>query len=339
MLTVFGVLLAGIFSFSQPVFAQTTPPVTCDFASASGIGFSYKGDCAALLANYMVALNTFFYRLAIVLAVLMITIGGFQWLAAMGNASKISSAKETIEQAVIGLALAFTAYLIFSQIDQSFVKLESLKIGRMDLNQDCGKYSAFTCPTGICTVYCPDGVIKEQAIDRNCDKHKAGNQPEYCAKPWVPLSAECTNFIAIAARNNVPYLSKDSPELEKIRDCVEHNGAVNLKLDNSNIFTVATRDVCNYTRGDSCGPCPHPPVNGVRSCHYGKRTGNSEGSEAVDYNAFFDRSNPSEEQAKEQVLYNLIIQALAQCKISNYTPKFEGNHTHISTSACNDSGD
>lgn len=91
------------------------------FDPASGIGFPATAITPRLLGDYLIALNKFFFRLAIVLAVLMISIGGFQWLIAIGNASKIANAKETIEQAVIGLVLAMTAYLLFLQIDKSFV--------------------------------------------------------------------------------------------------------------------------------------------------------------------------------------------------------------------------
>ncbi len=107
----------------------------CNFTSASGIleGKSvFKSpDCSAAdLARFINDLNTFFYRLAIVLAVLMITIGGLQWLMAIGNSGKISNAKDTIQQAVIGLILALTAILLFNQIDTSFT---NLNIGTINL--------------------------------------------------------------------------------------------------------------------------------------------------------------------------------------------------------------
>lgn len=194
---VFAVLLFGLV----PNMTQAADP--CTFTPASGIsGMTWPCD-ASLLANYMVELNSFFYRLAIVLAVLMITIGGFQWLAAMGNASKISSAKETIEQAVIGLALAFTAYLIFSQIDTSFVQLKPLTItSQGEKAVDCRmlftkstcdntslhskvncRWDAIECPNGIpmtngksCCVpssgvingFCEDATIADCAQRTGC---------------------------------------------------------------------------------------------------------------------------------------------------------------------------
>ncbi|MBI4091029.1 MAG: hypothetical protein HY422_03320 [Candidatus Komeilibacteria bacterium] len=176
------VLLLGAF----PNVTQAAS--ACTFTPASGITGGRSLSCdSSLLANYMVELNKFFYRLAIVLAVLMITIGGFQWLSAMGNASKIGNAKETIEQAVIGLALAFTAYLIFSQIDESFVKLASLDISRKDINAECRQFTGITeCitkafhPTVQCAWdkdLCPDGLplIKGQSCCKGGATEAASN--------------------------------------------------------------------------------------------------------------------------------------------------------------------
>jgi len=80
------------------------------------------------LACYIGALYNFFIQFAIVLAVLMILIGGFQWLMAIGNPGRISSAKATINGAIIGLILALTSYLLFSQINRNLVNLQSLNI-------------------------------------------------------------------------------------------------------------------------------------------------------------------------------------------------------------------
>ena len=134
-------VLASVVLFGQAAFAQAPPSATqgqltkpIGFDFAAGINFSDKFSANVenvtpdLLANYIAELTRFFLRLAVVLAVLMITIGGFQWLIALGNASKISNAKDTILEAFIGLMLALTSYLIFSQIDKSFVELKSLDI-------------------------------------------------------------------------------------------------------------------------------------------------------------------------------------------------------------------
>src|SRR3989344_5713633 len=146
--------MASFFMFVQAAFAIAPPSVTqgllkkdIPFNFAAGINFqnltaSVTNVGPELLAQYISELTYFFLRLAVVLAVLMITIGGFQWLIALGNASKISNAKDTIQQALIGLMLALASYLMFSQIDKSFVELKSLDIlGKSDsLKLTCDTY-------------------------------------------------------------------------------------------------------------------------------------------------------------------------------------------------------
>mgnify|MGYP001559029934 CR=1 FL=1 len=147
-------VIAGLFVLAQTSFALAPPSATqgllekpIPFNFAAGINFqnltaNVTNVGPELLAQYISELTYFFLRLAVVLAVLMITIGGFQWLIALGNASKISNAKDTIQQALIGLMLALTSYLMFSQIDKSFVELKSLDIlGKSDsLTLKCDTY-------------------------------------------------------------------------------------------------------------------------------------------------------------------------------------------------------
>ncbi len=141
------VTLALLTLCAMPVHALTGTDVmkytgltkadqTCTFTSMSGLlnnGKVFTSGCTGGdLVAFINALDTFFYRLAIVLAVLMITIGGMQWLMAIGNSSKISNAKDTIQQAVIGLILAMTAILLFNQIDPSFTNLKSIDLKKLD---------------------------------------------------------------------------------------------------------------------------------------------------------------------------------------------------------------
>jgi len=49
-------------------------------------------------------------------ALLMIVIGGFEWLISAGDVGKISSAKEKISSAIIGLLIVLASYLILTVI-------------------------------------------------------------------------------------------------------------------------------------------------------------------------------------------------------------------------------
>ncbi len=63
-----------------------------------------------------------------VLAVIMIIIAGFQWLMSAGSNEIISSAKQKIYKAIIGLIILFSSYTLLYTINPELVKLKSLKI-------------------------------------------------------------------------------------------------------------------------------------------------------------------------------------------------------------------
>ncbi len=117
-------------------FVNNQPPTVEKVQFNSSIGLDpYLNalHCTAkmdgsFLGCYIAALYSFFVQGAIVLAVVMIMFGGFQWLLAAGNSSKISEAKSTISAAIFGLILALTSYLLFAQINSKLVELQDLNI-------------------------------------------------------------------------------------------------------------------------------------------------------------------------------------------------------------------
>jgi hypothetical protein len=98
-----------------------------------GAGGSNIPD-GGFLGCYISSLYTFFVQGAIVLAVVMVMFGGFQWLLATGNSSKISEAKSTISAAIFGLILALTSYLLFAQVNTKLVNLQTLDITPVHLD-------------------------------------------------------------------------------------------------------------------------------------------------------------------------------------------------------------
>lgn len=63
-----------------------------------------------------------------VLAVIVIMVGGVQWITAGGNQSKIGEAKERVTSAIIGLGLALGSYLILFTINTDLVKIHDLNM-------------------------------------------------------------------------------------------------------------------------------------------------------------------------------------------------------------------
>ncbi|MEK7595942.1 MAG: hypothetical protein AAB564_00080, partial [Patescibacteria group bacterium] len=67
--------------------------------------------------DYLSALFKYAITIAAVLAVIMIVIGGLQYIGAAGNTSVIEDAKDRIYWAIVGLILALGSYLILYNIN------------------------------------------------------------------------------------------------------------------------------------------------------------------------------------------------------------------------------
>lgn len=85
-----------------------------------------------LLANYIMAIYDYALYLAGILAVIMIMIGGFQWVSAGGNESKIGEAKERIVGAIIGLVIALGSFLLLNTINPNLVITKSLNVATIE---------------------------------------------------------------------------------------------------------------------------------------------------------------------------------------------------------------
>jgi uncharacterized membrane protein YgcG len=65
----------------------------------------------------------------VLLALLMVVVGGYHYMTAAGNAEQAGKGKEYITGALVGLAILFTAYLLLNEINPDLVNfnLDSLK--------------------------------------------------------------------------------------------------------------------------------------------------------------------------------------------------------------------
>ncbi|MFA6587983.1 MAG: transglycosylase SLT domain-containing protein [Patescibacteria group bacterium] len=80
------------------------------------------------LGEYIAAFYVFFVSAIAILAAVMIMYGGIKWLVAGGNRGQVQNAKEQITSAIIGLLIAFAAYLLLLSISPKLVKFTSLNI-------------------------------------------------------------------------------------------------------------------------------------------------------------------------------------------------------------------
>lgn len=81
-----------------------------------------------LLGKYIKAVFVYFIWIAGILAVVMLMWGGIRWVAAAGNPSQITVARDIIQNAIIGLIIALTSVLILNTISPQFINLKGLAI-------------------------------------------------------------------------------------------------------------------------------------------------------------------------------------------------------------------
>ncbi|MFW0837501.1 MAG: pilin [Candidatus Komeilibacteria bacterium] len=106
---------------------QTTIP---GVTKAGDTNFTVTPDT---LGNYINAIYQYGVGVVAVLAVVMIMLGGFKWIFSGGSAERISSAKGTITNAIVGLILVLTSWLLLSTINPALVVFPSLQAPKPNL--------------------------------------------------------------------------------------------------------------------------------------------------------------------------------------------------------------
>jgi hypothetical protein len=94
-----------------------------DFRAGEVLGITGRSFIDYLVAFYQWAVGAI-----AILAVVMIMVAGFQWMAAAGNAAVIGKAKNRISNSLVGLLLAVGAYSLLNFINPSLVNLRTLDL-------------------------------------------------------------------------------------------------------------------------------------------------------------------------------------------------------------------
>lgn len=84
--------------------------------------------CFNWIGDYIVGVYKYAIGIAGILATIVMMIGGFIWLMAGGNQSRISEAKAWIGASLTGLIIALSSYLILYQVNPNLVKFDALKV-------------------------------------------------------------------------------------------------------------------------------------------------------------------------------------------------------------------
>ena len=80
------------------------------------------------IMEYIQGIYKYLLGVAIFLAIIMISIAGFRWLTAGGNASVIGEAKKQITNVIIGLLLAFGVTIVLETINPQLINLRNIQI-------------------------------------------------------------------------------------------------------------------------------------------------------------------------------------------------------------------
>jgi hypothetical protein len=89
------------------------------------------GEAVSGLPEYIAKIYNYAIGLAVSLAIFMLMVGGFFWITAAGDRGKIEKAKGMMGDAVIGLILTVSAYLILNTINPAILSLKMPKIEKI----------------------------------------------------------------------------------------------------------------------------------------------------------------------------------------------------------------
>jgi len=108
--------------------------IKCEIASS---GEKTGEECVvSWLADYMQAIYRYGIGAILILAVVVMMIGGVVWLTASGNDKKISDAKNWINGSLFGVLIALSSYMILNIVNPALTTLSPIKltsIGKIDL--------------------------------------------------------------------------------------------------------------------------------------------------------------------------------------------------------------
>ena len=90
-----------------------TMPGVAD-AEATGVSF----------AEYATGIYNFAVAAVVISALLMMTIGGFLYMTSAGNQAQAGTAKKIITDALLGLIVVFTIWIVLNTINEDLLKID-----------------------------------------------------------------------------------------------------------------------------------------------------------------------------------------------------------------------
>lgn len=169
-----------------------------------------ESDLPALIQR----LYKFIIGVIAVLAFIMITVGGFKWIMAAGNAATIQDAKTTITSAVSGLVLALLSYLILQTINPNLINLSmtmpkaveqvDLEVAfcqpgttiRLETSKNEQGWNDVTGKENCGEKYSIKGTTNEVCFGSSCPTGK------FCYPPGLDITPFCTSAAEICNKQD-----------------------------------------------------------------------------------------------------------------------------------------
>jgi len=97
--------LAGITLWMLPTIGAAQASLGIEYGAETGLGSRDLKDTITAVLNVLLGFLG-------IIAVIVILLGGFKWMTAMGNEEKVGEAKKLIGAGIVGLVIILAAYAI-----------------------------------------------------------------------------------------------------------------------------------------------------------------------------------------------------------------------------------
>lgn len=200
-------MVPAFFAYAQETEGQGNIRIYVDFPGSGSHACPEPNEtkiCVDSIGQYINAFYKYFAGAIGILATVMVMWGGFKWMTAAGNASRVSDARDTIYSAIIALILTFGSYILLNTINPRLVDLSVAvnPINGIGLGvQPCRTYLAgqvehpTDCPGGECCGQ--TGIVRiSETRSESCVWTSCNNSQDICVHPFdnPGLDYQCENI-------------------------------------------------------------------------------------------------------------------------------------------------
>ncbi len=200
--------------------------------------------------QYMSTLFTTFITVAAVLAVLMIVIGGIQYITSFSGSGK-EQGRVRITNAIFGLLLAVSAFLILQTVNPDLVSSDTLSL-------DIGKFSPITqsIANGL---YSKDGTRDEAHETKETDKSEEAAEWGRCTQNGYKKCVWMENCVSIGPDNQpLPYVEIPKNNCDKPASADQIASSIccgMIDTENKKYYFINTDESCISSAYNSLNEC------------------------------------------------------------------------------------